>query len=74
MDIIEKYKDCAKELFMVDRISSKLFYIVYYNFDYIYNCFLKQKYKGIIDKIIANWLKSYDEGTDIQSVCLANKW
>ena len=67
MDIIEKYKDSRRESFLVDRVSSKLFYTVYYNFDYIYNWFLKQKYKGIIDKIIANCLKSYDEGTDISS-------
>ena len=68
MDIIEKYKDSIKESFLVDRVSSKLFYTVYYNFDYIYNWFLKHKYKGIVDKIIANCLKSYDEGSDIRKI------
>jgi len=65
MDIIEKYKDSLKALFMVDNVSSKLFYIVYFNFDYVYYQFLKPKYKGIIDVIITNSLECYEEMTNI---------
>ena len=59
-DIIEKYKDSLKALFMVDPVSSKLFYLLYFNFDYVYFSFLKTKYKGIIDKIITKTLECYD--------------
>jgi hypothetical protein len=54
MDIIEKYKDSLKAMFMIDSVASKLFYTVFCNFDYIYNCFLKTKYKGIIDVAITS--------------------
>ena len=60
MDIIEKYKDSLKALFMVDPVSSKLFYFLYYNFDYVYFSFLKEKYRGIIDTIITNTLSCYN--------------
>ena len=61
VDIIEKYKDSLKTFFMIDPVCSRLFYILYYNFDYVYCCFLKSKYKGIIDVIIENVLKCYDK-------------
>lgn len=60
MDIIEKYKDSLKALFMVDPVSSKLFYFLYFNFDYVYFTFLKVKYQGIIDKIITKTLDCYE--------------
>ena len=37
MEIIEKYKDSYKAMFMIDPISMRLFYIVFHNFDYVYN-------------------------------------
>lgn len=61
VDIIEKYKDSLKTLFMIDPVCSRLFYLLYFNFDYVYFCFLKPKYKGIIDLIIENVLKCYDK-------------
>lgn len=68
MDIIEKYKDMLKALFMMDSVSSKLFYTVYYNFDYIYNCFLKPKYRGIIDVHVQKCIQAYDEMESIQDL------
>eukprot|EP00345_Euplotes_harpa_P004508 CAMPEP_0168332646 /NCGR_PEP_ID=MMETSP0213-20121227/9088_1 /TAXON_ID=151035 /ORGANISM="Euplotes harpa, Strain FSP1.4" /LENGTH=324 /DNA_ID=CAMNT_0008336723 /DNA_START=263 /DNA_END=1238 /DNA_ORIENTATION=- len=61
MDIVEKYKDSLKALFMVDPISSKLFYFLYYNFDYIYYSYLKEKYKGLIDSVIMKTLECYEK-------------
>lgn len=60
-DIIEKYKDSYKALFLVDPIWSKLFYILYYNFDYVYFHFLKAKYRGRIDVVIKQLISWYTE-------------
>lgn len=60
MDIIEKYKDSLKAVFMADPISSRLFYFLYFNFDYVYFAFLKLKYKGIIDVTITKVLECYE--------------
>lgn len=57
VDIIEKYKDSMKALFLSDPVCSKLFYILYFNFDYTYFAYLKPKYKGIIDVIVNNIVK-----------------
>jgi hypothetical protein len=56
LDIIEKYGDSIKTLFMIDSISSKLFYTVFYNFDYLYYTFMKPKYKLAVSKVISRFL------------------
>lgn len=61
MDIIEKYGDTLKSIFMVDQVASSLFYTVFYNFDYLYVTFLKPKYATIISQIIEGCLKCYED-------------
>lgn len=60
VDIIEKYKDVVKTLFMVDPVCSKLFYILFHNYDKLYFEFLKEKYLGIIDIVIRKVVSCYD--------------
>lgn len=61
MEIIEKYKDSLKSAFMADPIASRMFYFVFYNFDYVYTKFIKEKYQETIGSIIQNCLETYEQ-------------
>ena len=59
-DIIEKYRDSHKAIFMVDQTACKLFYTLYYNFREVYLEHMMSIYIQPVRDLIGNCLGCYE--------------